>query len=303
MQLRYHTLDVFTDTRFGGNPLAVVHDADGLTADQMQQIAREFNLSETVFVMKPENPAHSARVRIFTPGRELPFAGHPTLGTAILMAQLRAPLVNGERDAIISLEEGMGPVRVGVRLRADEAPFAEFDAPKLPQTDGTLSSRDRLAGALGLLPREIGFENHTPQCFSAGSTFAYIPVTGLEAIGRARINSAEWDAVFPPARISGVYLYTRQCLHNGAAFHARMFAPALGVPEDPATGAAAVGFACVVDAFDDLRDGLHKRVIEQGHEMGRPSSIVLTLIVERGQLDTVRIGGKAVRVTEGTLEI
>lgn len=303
MQLRYHTLDVFTDRRFGGNPLAVVHDADGLSPDDMQKVAREFNLSETVFILKPANPAHSARVRIFTPSRELPFAGHPTVGTAILLAQIRAPLVNGERDAIIALEEQIGPVRIGVRLRNGEAPFAEFDAPKLPEKDGTLSSRDRLAEALGLLPREIGFENHTPQCFTSGNTFAYIPVNGLEAIGRARINGAAWASAFPPSQISGVYLYTRQCLHNGSAFHARMFAPDLGVPEDPATGAAAVGFAGVVDAFDDLPDGLHKRVIEQGYEMGRPSAIMLTLIVERGSLDTVRIGGKAVRVTEGILEV
>lgn len=303
MQLRYHTLDVFTDTRFGGNPLAVVHDADGLSPEQMQQIAREFNLSETVFIVKPANPAHSARIRIFTPSRELPFAGHPTVGTAILLAQIRAPLVNGERDAIIALEEAIGPVRVGVRLRTDAPPFAEFDAPKLPEKNGTLPSRERLAGALGLLPREIGFENHTPQSFTSGATFAYIPVDGLEAIARASINSAEWASAFPPAQISGVYLYTRQCMHTGSAFHARMFAPDLGVPEDPATGAAAVGFAGVVDAFDDLPDGVHKRIIEQGYEMGRPSSIVLTLIVEGGRLDTVRIGGKAVRVSEGTLEV
>lgn len=303
MQLRYHTLDVFTDRRFGGNPLAVVHDADALTPDQMQMIAREFNLSETVFVLKPENPAHSARVRIFTPGRELPFAGHPTVGTAILLAQLRAPLVNGERDAIIALEEPIGAVRVGVRLRDGEAPFAEFDAPKVPEKDGTLCSRERLAGALGLLPREIGFENHTPQCYAAGNTFAYIPVPSLDAIARARINAAEWAAAFPSDQISGVYLYTRECRHKGSSFHARMFAPDLGVPEDPATGAAAVGFAGVVDAFDGLRDGLHKRVIEQGYEMDRPSSIQLTLIIEGGELDTVRIGGRAVRVTEGTLDV
>ena len=151
MALSYHTLDVFTDRRFGGNPLAVVHDADALDTRQMQTIARELNLSETVFVLKPENPAHSAKVRIFTPGRELPFAGHPTVGTAILLAELRAPFINGERDAIIALEQAIGTVRVGVRLKAGQAPFAEFDAPKLPEKSGTLPARDRLADALGLL--------------------------------------------------------------------------------------------------------------------------------------------------------
>jgi trans-2,3-dihydro-3-hydroxyanthranilate isomerase len=301
MALRFHTLDVFTDRRFGGNPLAVVHDADGLELPAMQTIARELNLSETVFVLKPESPAHSARVRIFTPARELPFAGHPTVGTAILLAELRAPIAGGEGDAIIALEEAIGTVRVGVRLRAGQPPFAEFDAPKLPEQAGTLPARDRLADALGLLPREIGFENHTALRLSAGNTFAYVPVTSLEAMARARINGVHWAATFPAAEVDGVYLYTRECMRKGSAFHARMFAPQLGVPEDPATGAAAVGFAGVVREFDDLPDGVHRRVIEQGHEMGRPSSIVLTLIVEGGKLETVRIGGNAVRVAEGSM--
>ncbi len=303
MALSYHTLDVFTDRRFGGNPLAVVHDADGLDTRQMQMIARELNLSETVFVLKPENPAHSAKVRIFTPGRELPFAGHPTVGTAILLAELRAPLVNGERDAIIALEQAIGAVRVGVRLKSGQAPFAEFDAPKLPEKSGTLPARDRLADALGLLPREIGFENHTALRFSAGNTFAYVPVTSLEAIAKARIDAAHWATAFPGTEVDGVYLYTRECVHKDSAFHARMFAPQLGVPEDPATGAAAVGFAGVVHDFDGLPDGAHRQVVEQGLEMGRPSAIQLTLIIEGGKLDTVRIGGNAVRVAEGQMAV
>src|SRR5690606_19460775 len=133
MALPLYTLDVFTDQRFAGNPLAVIAEADGLSTEQMQAIAAELNLSETVFLQTPHNPAHSARARIFTPRSELPFAGHPTIGTAVLLASLRTPMINGERDAIVVLEEGIGTVRVGVRLRADGAPFAEFDAPKLPQ--------------------------------------------------------------------------------------------------------------------------------------------------------------------------
>jgi len=303
MALNFHTLDVFTDRRFGGNPLAVVLGADDLAPPQMQMIARELNLSETVFVLKPENPAHSAKIRIFTPGRELPFAGHPTIGTAILLAELRTPLVNGERDAIIALEQAIGTVRVGVRLRAGQAPFAEFDAPKLPQKAGTPAARDRLAGALGLLPREIGFENHTALRITAGNTFAYVPVESLDAIAKARVNGAHWAATFPDNEVDGVYLYARECVHKGSAFHARMFAPQLGVPEDPATGAAAVGFAGVLREFDVLPDGAHKRVIEQGYEMDRPSTIVLTLIVQGGKLDTVRIGGHAVRVVDATMAL
>jgi trans-2,3-dihydro-3-hydroxyanthranilate isomerase len=269
----------------------------------MQTIARELNLSETVFVLKPENPAHSAKIRIFTPGRELPFAGHPTVGTATLLAELRTPVVNGERDAIIALEQAIGTVRVGVRLRAGQAPFAEFDAPKLPEMAGTLPARERLADALGLLTREIGFENHTALRIDAGNVFAYVPVISLEAIARARVEAVAFAGTFPESEVAGVYLYTRQCVHKTSAFHARMFAPQLGVPEDPATGSAAVGFAGVVKAFDVLPDGMHKRAIEQGHEMGRPSAIQLTLVVEGGKLETVRIGGNAVRVVEGKMAV
>ena len=303
MALPLHTLDVFTDRRFCGNPLAVVSDADALSAEQMKAIARELNLSETVFVLKPQNPAHSARMRIFTPQREVPFAGHPTIGTAILLAQARTPLVNGESDVIIVLEQAIGTVRVGVRLRAGHAPFAEFDAPKMPEKSGTPAARDRLADALGLLPREIGFENHTALCLAAGNSFAFVPVISLEAIAKARVSGPHWAATFPDDEINGVYLYTRECVHNDADFHARMFAPQFGIPEDPATGSAAVCLASVVHGFDGLPDGAHRRVIEQGQEMGRPSSIVLTLVVDGGRLETVRIGGSAVRVVDGTVAI
>lgn len=303
MQLSFHTLDVFTERRFSGNPLAVVHDADALSSEQMQAIARELGLSETVFVLKPENPAHSARLRIFTPAREVPFAGHPTLGTAVLLAELRGLAVNGESDAIVALEEGIGTVRVGVRLRSDAAPFAEFDAPRLPQEAGTLPSLDRLAAGLGLIPSEVGFENHKPTCFAAGNAFAFVPLASLEALDRARINGAHWSAAFEEQGLVGAYLYTRQCVHNSSSFHCRMFAPAAGIAEDPATGSAAVNFAGVIHLFDRLPDGVHRRNVEQGYKIGRPSLISLTLTVDNGKLATVRIGGHAVRVSEGTLTV
>lgn len=303
MALTFHTLDVFTDTRFGGNPLAVVLGGDDLSSEQMQAIAREFNLSETVFVLKTDRPAHSARTRIFTPKSEIPFAGHPTVGTATLLAQLGESASNGARDALIVLEQGIGTVRVGVRLRDGAAPFAEFDAPKLPAEAGVLPPVDILAAGLGLLPSEIGLENHKPICFAAGNTFAFVPVTSLAAIGRAHVNGAHWERAFEQQGVAGVYLYTRQCVHTAHAFHVRMFAPQVGIPEDPATGSAAVGLAGIVHHFDRVPDGTHRRIVEQGYEMGRPSQIVLTLIVEGGKLTTVRIGGATVRVSEGTIEV
>jgi trans-2,3-dihydro-3-hydroxyanthranilate isomerase len=300
MRLSYHILDVFTDTRFGGNPLAVVLDGDGLDATRMQTIAREFNLSETVFVLKPQNAAHTAAVRIFTPAAELPFAGHPTVGAGALLAELKAPAGQGRGEALVVLEEKIGVVRVGVRLRAGAAPFAEFDAPKLPEEDGAPAPADRLAAALGLIPSEIGFENHRPTRYTAGNAFAFVPIASLDAMAKARVASTHWDAAMGG---TGAFLYCRQTVHTTSSFHARMFAPQHGIAEDPATGSAAVAFAGVIRRFDTLPDGLHKRAIEQGYEMRRPSLIELSMDVAGGKLESVRVGGHAVRVAEGTIEV
>jgi trans-2,3-dihydro-3-hydroxyanthranilate isomerase len=303
MRLDYHVLDVFTDKQFGGNPLAVVLGGDALDAARMQTVAREFNLSETVFVLAPREPAHTARVRIFTPAAELAFAGHPTIGTAALLAELRASALPAAGNALIVLEEGVGLVRVGVRMRAGAAPFAEFDAPKLPEPAGTLPPPERLAGALSLIPAEIGFENHRPSMFAAGNVVAFVPVASLAAMAKARVAAQHWEGAVKGQGLLGAFLYCRQTVHAASAFHARFFGPDFGVAEDPATGSAAVAFAGVVHRFDALPDGLHKRVIEQGYEMGRPSLITLSLEIAGGKLGAVRIGGHAVRVAEGRVEV
>jgi trans-2,3-dihydro-3-hydroxyanthranilate isomerase len=303
MKLNFHTLDVFTDQRFGGNPLAVVHDADALSTQQMQTIAREFSLSETVFVLKPGNPAHSAKVRIFTPGQELPFAGHPTVGAGVLLAELKAPAPGAGHDALVVLEETIGLVRIGVKLRRGVAGFAEFDAPRLPEAVSDAMEVDRVAAALGLSPSEIGFENHRPSSFSAGVPMAFVPVSSLAVIAQARPMMQHWALAFPPPCPSNVFIYCRESARATSAFHARMFAPTLGVPEDPATGAAVAAFGAVVLKYDDLPDGHHKKTIEQGFEMGRPSLITLEMTIAHRKLVNVRIGGHAVRVSEGTIEI
>jgi trans-2,3-dihydro-3-hydroxyanthranilate isomerase len=301
--LPYHVLDVFTEERYGGNPLAVVLGGDELDSARMQTIAREFNLSETVFVLKPEQPAHTARVRIFTPASEVPFAGHPTVGTAALLATLQAAEPAGHGDALIVLEENIGIVRVGVRLRPGAAAYAEFIAPKLPAGTGTLPPDDRLAAAFGLIPAEIGFENHRPTRYAAGNAFAFVPVASLDAIAKARVASQHWDAALKDLGLTGAFLYCRQTVHITSSFHARMFAPDFGVPEDPATGSAAAALAGVVHRFDALPDGTHRRIIEQGYEMGRPSAITLSIEVAGGKVAAVRIGGHAVRVAEGRIEV
>lgn len=303
MKLEFHTLDVFTDKRFGGNPLAVVLGADMLPSALMQTIASEFNLSETVFVMKPKDASHTARVRIFTPGGELPFAGHPTVGTAVLLAQLRMSTVNGELDAIILLEEEIGPVRVGVRLRDGNASHGEFAIPKLPSVLEEPPSKEDLAAALGLIPGEIGFENHLPMVLDAGNVNAFVPVANRQCLDRAKPMQSYWDTVIAQAGIHGVYVYCRQPVHTTSSFQARMFAPHSGIVEDPATGSAVAAFSGAVLRFDNLPDGTHKRVIEQGFQMGRESFITMSMNVKGGALHSVRISGDAVHVSSGQIEI
>ena len=303
MAYTFHTLDVFTETRFAGNPLAVVLDAGALTPAQMQTIAREFNVSETVFVLAPEIIAHSAKIRMFTPTAELPFAGHPTVGTAILMTIIKDQFASGDGDALLVLEQELGSVRVGVKLRPGHAPFAEFDAPKLPELTGNLPGLERLAACIGLLPSEIGFENHHPVRAAAGSGFALIPVATREALGKAEVNLSQWQPAFADTNVIGAFLYSRECVHNTSAFHARMFAPLHGIAEDPATGSAAICLAAAIMQFDTLPDGIHRRIIEQGFAMGRPSFMTLTLVVRHNRLETVRLGGHAITVTSGTLSM
>jgi trans-2,3-dihydro-3-hydroxyanthranilate isomerase len=303
MRLPFHTLDVFTDKRFSGNPLAVVHDADALSPVQMQTIAREFNLSETVFVLSTAKPAHTARLRIFTPASELPFAGHPTVGAAALLAELRAPETNGERDALIILDLTIGTVRVGVRQRPGQAAFAEFDLPKMPERGAAPPTTDLLAPALGLIPSEIGFENHRASLWSAGVPYVLVPVASREVIARAGVRQPHFGKVFSGAVPGGCFLYCRDCVHVASAFHARMFWPTAGMVEDPATGSAVAAFAGAIHEFDAPTDGIHRKIIEQGFEMGRPSLVSLTIEVEAGRLAGARIGGHAVRIAEGTIEL
>ncbi len=304
MKRRYVVLDVFTNRPLEGNPLAVVLDAEGLDTATMQRIAGEFHLSETVFVRPAGHPSHSAEIRIFTPGCELPFAGHPTVGTAALLASERFGDVTKAIDAVVVLEEQVGVVRAVVRLHPTEPAYAEFDAPRLPRVlHAELPSKGAIADALGLDAAEIGFENHVPSIFEAGVPFAFIPVDGLDPIGRARLDVAAWKAACAETGALPVYVYCRETHNHDSTFHARMFDVGTGIGEDPATGSAAAAFAGVIARFDQPTKGSHHECIEQGFEMGRPSLIDLTVEMDGGELTGVRIGGSAVRVSEGTIDI
>jgi trans-2,3-dihydro-3-hydroxyanthranilate isomerase len=302
MARRFHTLDVFTGTRLAGNPLAVVHDSAGLDTAAMQAITREFNLSETVFVLPPDDPVNTAKIRIFTPGAELPFAGHPTVGTAVLLAALRAPEMLGGSGVVIALEETIGVVKVEVTRRQGKAARGVFAIPRLPERLPDVPRYAKLiADALRLDVGDIVTNDHEPADFAAGPAFTMVRLASLDALARARsIASYEFEAAFGRSAHPCCYLYVGT---GPGSWRSRMFAPGMGVAEDPATGSAAAAFAGAVMAFERPSDGTHQHVIAQGVEMGRPSEIVLTLEVEGGALASASIGGEAVIVSEGTLHL
>ena len=303
MARSYSVYDVFTDRRLAGNPLAVIFDGDELSDDAMQAIAKETNLSETVFVQPADNPAYTARIRIFTPGRELPFAGHPTVGTAIALAEH----AHGKStiDLVSVLEENVGPVRCAVRLREGEASFAEFDLPRKSQQITMPLDKLGIANALSLKTTEIGFENHVPSLWTAGVPFLMVPVHDVGAAQRMDFDPQLWEATVPfvDGALASAYIYCRGGVNHAAKFHARMFASGMGIVEDPATGAAVAALSGTIHHFDRLTDGHHGVMVEQGVEMGRPSLIHLHMDIEGGAISNARIGGQAVRIASGTLDL
>lgn len=299
MRRRFATLDVFTETRLAGNPLAVVLDSEGLDTEAMQALAREFNLSETVFVLPADDDRHRARLRIFTPGRELPFAGHPTVGTAVLLALRHDDPVDAQ---MFGLEEGVGTVPCVVETRGADRGYARFRLPRLPEAVEGAPDAMALAWALGLDPAKIGFDLHVPSRHALGNTFTFVPVLDLDTVAKAAPAPDAFTKVFG-ADGPGIYVYTRETEKPGRQFHARMFgSPAIGVREDPATGSAVACFTGVLMQCEPLGDGEHSFVIEQGYEMGRPSEIDLQIVIREGALASGEIGGGAVVVSEGEIE-
>ncbi len=298
MKRRFVTLDVFTSRRFAGNPLAVVLDSGGLEQNAMQTIAGEFNLSETVFVLPPEKAGHRARYRIFTPKRELPFAGHPTVGTAVLLASLDG----GKSPSSFILECNVGPVPCRVEPSGADTGQATFDLPALPAEVGPVPPIQTLATALGLSPDDIGFGKFVPACWSAGVPYTFLPLKNLDAVHRAKPVLAQFETALSAPGHGSVFVFTAETAEAGSSFHARMFAPPFGIFEDPATGSAVAAFAGYLTRYAGLKDGEHRMIIEQGYEMGRPSLIDLILTLAGGVLTAASIGGAAVMVSEGTIE-
>lgn len=306
MDYPFHTLDVFTDTPFTGNPLAVFPDARGLTPDQMQRMALEMNLSESVFVLPAETPTGTRRVRIFTPGREVPFAGHPTVGTAFYLAASGAVELPPEGGVVV-LEEEVGPVPVQVTSREGVPVSAELTAAEEAREAPAPAENPRLAALVSLPPDEVGAEGARgiagrlePAFASVGLPYLVVPVRNVEAAEGAALDSAVWRELLPPGAESRmVYVVAPGGRGEGVDFHVRMFAPDAGVPEDPATGSAAAALGAYLGSR--VPDGESRWVLEQGLEMGRPSRLALRIEVEDGRAAVVRVAGAAVLMSRGVM--
>ena len=293
MKLDYTLLDVFTTERLSGNPLAVVTKADGLHDDQMQRIAAEFNLSETVFIKRPKAERHTAAVRIFTPQVELPFAGHPTVGAAVVLGL-------ESKMSAIRLEEQIGVITCVIERLDRRTGHARFALPRLPEPSGTAPDKRHIAGALGIETEEIGFGTHHPSIYSAGVIFYLVPVKGPAVLSRVTPDRRGWSEIFPLGHNS-VYVYCETPDEDGNDFAARMFAPGMGLGEDPATGAAAA--ALIGQLAADAPAGQTEYRLRQGLEMGRPSLINVQIRKDGDTLIHGGIGGSAVIVGQGSLDL
>jgi trans-2,3-dihydro-3-hydroxyanthranilate isomerase len=303
MRYPFWTADVFTDRAFAGNPLAVVADATGLSTEQMQAIAREFNLSETTFVLPPESKEHTFRLRIFTPAAELAFAGHPTVGSAFVLAHVGRVKLEGDVTRIV-FGENVGPVRVDIRAHDAKPVSSQLWAAQLPEFGPPPPAMESIAVALGLDPDDVlDDDRDRPTTLSCGTPFLFVPLRSLAAVKRARVNWEHWSHTMNTRWTQGVFLFSNETEAKEATVHARMFAPAFGVDEDPATGGAAAAFAGYLARREKLTAGSARWVIDQGIEMGRPSRMEVEADASNGALTAVRVAGPSVVMSAGHLEL
>jgi trans-2,3-dihydro-3-hydroxyanthranilate isomerase len=298
MKRRYVTVDAFTEKPFGGNPLAVVLDAEGLDSPAMQAIAREFNYSETTFVLPPDDAKHSAHVRIFTPGSELPFAGHPNVGTAYALARIGKMFGREVEDTMI-FEEKAGLVPLRVLREGGEPVGAQLTAPQKLQRGRTMQPA-RVAACLGLAEADIVRHPHAPMVASVGLKFVIAELASRAVLRRARPDAAAFARHLPVDDSSAMLIYVR-AEGSDCDIHARMFSPLEGITEDPATGSANAALAALLADLEAERDATFQLRIAQGEDMGRPSLLLTEVEKAAGEVSTVRIGGRCVAMMEGVL--
>jgi trans-2,3-dihydro-3-hydroxyanthranilate isomerase len=282
----YTLVDVFTDRMFGGNQLAVFTDGRGIPSETMQAVAKELMIAETTFVL-PREKDGDHKVRIFTPGKELPFAGHPTVGTTWVLS--------GGKDGALKLELGVGTMGVTVK-----GGFVEMEQP-LPTFGPELRVREKLVAAIGEV---LDDRNTTPfQVVSCGNAFLFAAVDGLRGMRDIKVNTSALQAVLDEAGAMGLYVWTaRETARPGSTVHGRMFAPSVGIAEDPATGSAAGPLGSYLARYGLARTGV-TIIAEQGFELGRPSFLHIRIDGSREQVTGIHVGGNVVNIGGGWMDL
>ena len=305
MMRRYVTADVFADRLFGGNPLAVVLDARGLSTRQMQALALEFNYSESTFVFPPENPAHTARVRLFTPRTEVPFAGHPNVGTAFLLAQ-QVEFAAATATGRFTFEEAAGLVPLTLLRERGATLGAELRAPE-QLSRRAIVSRETTARCLSLGVDEVSVTTHAPQVASVGLPFVIAEVASRDALRRSRPNIAAYEELLPLDDADAIFAYTREPAVAGSGgetvLHARMFSPLDGIIEDPATGSAVAAAVTLLTSLDAANPGERAWRVHQGVDMGRPSLLLARTVTAGAGSPATYVGGRCVAVLKGTFTL
>jgi trans-2,3-dihydro-3-hydroxyanthranilate isomerase len=301
MLLKFSTVDVFTDRQFGGNPLAVFPDATGLSAEQMQAIAAEFNLAETTFVLPPQAPQHTARVRIFTPRAEMPFAGHPNVGTAFVLARLGECHGRSIAGDTLAFEEIAGLVRMDIQKQASTITGARLTSPQ-PLALGDAIPCEVIAQACTIAVDDIETRHHQPRIASCGVPFVMVELKSRETLAAAQPRADVFARHLPRDRATGIHLYIHT-KRDGIDIQARMFAPLVGVPEDPATGSANVALIGLLAALAPASDLRLETKIAQGVDMGRPSLLEASAEKRQGEVAGTYIGGSCVPVMQGVFEL
>lgn len=297
----YCLVDVFTDRAFGGNPLAVFTDARGLSSALMQALAKEFNLSETTFVLPPQKPENDFQVRIFTPAVELPMAGHPTVGTAFVLAQQQLVQV-AESTRTLTFEEGVGEIAVTLKTLANGKLSIQMRQP-LPVFGAQFTERAAIAELLTLSLDDLD-QTLPLEVVSCGVPFLFVPIKSLAAMHTIRFRHDVWERVLRDFAAPSLFAFTREVETPGAHIHSRMFAPALGVAEDPATGGASGPLGCYLVRHKLMQGaGSVEMISEQGLEMGRPSFLQIKIEYAGDTITGVYVGGESHFMGEGSIEV
>ncbi len=301
--LKFYQADVFTDRPFGGNPVAVIPDAEGLKDFELQQIAREMNLSETVFVFPPTDPAAMVRIRIFTPSQEIPFAGHPVLGTFYVLGRIgRVPLTEPVTRLLQECNIGLFPVELHVREGEIRSVIMTQPPPQFLGAVEDVEDLYDIARALSLSKNLIAETKWPVEVVSTGLPVIIVPVRTLTAVRSIKADASALAQLCRRYGANGIMVFTTVTVEEQSTVHTRMFAPAIGIPEDPATGSAsgALGAYLVQNGVVEVGP-MTEIVAEQGYEIERPSRILVQVESDDDAIQTVKVGGQAVMVLEGTL--